>query len=546
MRRNQAEELNRLKINFYTEVSHELRTPLSLIKGPIFDILERSSLDANNRKKLEIAGRNVERMTNLVDEIMVFTESGKEAVRLKATEGDILKFVEEITLFFITEATGRNIDFRFHSSDEEIILYFDRDKLEKVFFNILSNAFKFTSNGGKIEIRAEHHSKNKSIRFSVFNTGKPVPEHDINHLFERFYTNKTAKVEGHGIGLSLAAKIIEQHHGKIWVENITNGVCFYVELPVGKDHLDPMEVVANSSNSENPMHYVQMDDGAGKALVKVKNKTALIVEDNAELRNYIVLYLSEHFTVLTAANGKIGLDRAIEHSPDIVISDLMMPEMDGLTMCRMLKTDIRTSHIPIIILTARNSLRQQIDGYEMGADAYVTKPFNAQLLLARISNLIASREKLREIIKTNVDFSPKEITVTTLDEKILTQTINVIEKYIDVSDFGVDKLCEEIGMSRSQLYRKIKALTSFSINEFIRLIRLKRAAQLLKQDDSSVSQVMHQVGFENQSFFSKAFKEQFGVSPKQYKAKTTAPVTSKNQGDDEMNNFASKNFTSSK
>lgn len=516
MRRDQKEELNRLKINFYTEVSHELRTPLSLITGPVSDILDTPSLNASERKKLEIVKRNVERMTNLVDEIMLFAEFGKEISRIKAAEGDIIKFVKEIQLFFSSEAAGRHIDFDFNSNTQEVLVYFDRDKLEKVFFNLLSNAFKHTPEGGSIEIRAEKNDADKCITFSIFNTGELIPDEDIEHIFQRFYTNKKAKLKGHGIGLSVALQVIKQHQGEIWVENKTNGVCFYVKLYTGKDHFKPQNIISNFSNSENLPNYVlpQPETIAGKG--KVKDKTVLIVEDNSELREYLSQYLSSHFKILTAPNGKVGLENAIKHIPDVIISDMMMPVMDGLSMCRKLKMDISTSHIPIIILTARTSLMQQIDGYGVGADAYVTKPFSTHLLLARITNLIISREKLRNLFKENVHLSPKEITITSLDEKILTKTMNIIEKYIGDSDFGVEKLCEEIGMSRSQLYRKIKALTSYSINDFIRLMRLKRAAQLLKQDNSSVSEVMRLVGFENQSYFSRSFKEQFGVSPKQY------------------------------
>lgn len=519
MRRDQKEELNRLKINFYTEVSHELRTPLSLISGPVSDILESHTLAANDHNKLEIVKRNAERMTNLVDEIMLFTEYGREISRIKAAEGDIIKFVREIQLFFNAEAAGRNIDFEFNPGVSEYMIYFDRDKLEKVFFNLLSNAFKFTPEGGSVTISAFEKDEKKRIVFSIFNTGEQIPDEDIDQIFLQFYTRKKSNIKGHGIGLSVALQIIKQHHGKIWVENKTNGVCFFVELPTGKDHFKPQEVIDNFSGTENLSQYLPVDSKGSESKVKVKDKTVLIVEDNVDLREYLSKHLSNHFDILAAPDGKSGLDMAIKHIPDIIISDLMMPVMDGLSMCRKLKTNLLTSHIPIIILTARTTLMHQIDGFEVGADAYVTKPFDVRLLMARISNLITSREKLAQQLRDNVNLSPKEITVTSLDERILTQTMDIIEQYIDDSEFGVEKLCKEIGMSRPQLYRKIKSLTSYSINDFIRLMRLKRAAQLLGQDNSSVSIVMHQVGFENLSYFSKAFKDQFGVSPKQYASK---------------------------
>ncbi|SMD32826.1 Two component regulator propeller [Reichenbachiella faecimaris] len=519
MRRDQKEELNRLKINFYTEVSHELRTPLSLIKGPVTDVMDSTSLNVADRKKLEIVRRNTERMAHLVDEIMIFTEFGKEASILKAAEGNIIKFVKEIQLFFSAEAAGRNIDFRFESDYEEHLIYFDRDKLEKVFFNLLSNAFKFTPQGGMIEIKAQIESNGKIV-FSIFNTGNLIPEEDVEHIFQQFYTTKSKDIKGHGIGLSVALQVIKQHDGEIWLENKENGVCFYIALKPGKAHFKPQKLISNFTNSENLPHYVMNDSEIDdQSTSSVKNKTILIVEDNTELREYLIQQLSKHFQVLEAENGKVGLETAIKHLPDVVVSDMMMPIMDGLNMCRQIKSNIHTSHIPVIILTARTSLMQQIDGYDVGADSYVTKPFSTQLLLARINNLISSREKLQNLFKNDLSLSPKEITVTTLDEKILTNTIEIIEKFMEDSDFGVEKLCEEIGMSRSQLYRKIKALTSYSINDFIRLIRLKRAAQLLAQDNSSVSMIMRQVGFENQSYFSRAFKEQFGVSPKQYASK---------------------------
>lgn len=523
--RKQEEEVNQLKLRFFTDISHEIRTPLSLIVSPIKELVSEVKVSGKIREKIILAHRNINMLLRLTDEIMDFIKYEKGQMGLHASEGNIVTFLNEITLFFEHIAQKRKITYSFTSKEADLQVWYDRNKLEKVIFNLVNNAFKFTPDGGEIRITCTKNDIDNTVEISVYNTGVGISEREYLRIFERYYQiDNTTKQSGSGIGLSLSKFIVEQHKGSIWVESeVDNYAEFKCSIPLGKDHLEEDEIVSEKDISDRPEYYkltenielgdahVITKDGAGKSDI-------LIVEDNTDLRQYIKSNLSKYFNIYEAQNGEEAIVLTSKRAFDLIISDVMMPKMDGIVLCKTLKTSIKTSHIPIILLTARTSLIYKMDGYSIGADDYMTKPFNIELLVVRATNLISSRKKLRENFKKDFLTNPRQVSVTSLDDKILQKCLHVVESNMSNTEFNVEDLCLEVGLSRSQLYRKIKALTNLSISNFIKTVRLKRAAQILKQDDSSVTVAMDRVGFSNSSYFTRAFKSEFGCSPKKYRS----------------------------
>lgn len=523
IKRKQVEELNDIKLQFFTNVSHELRTPLSLISAPAEELKESKGLSAEVREKINLIYNNIIRITKIVDEILDFRKFDKQNMKLEAAEGDVIKFIKEISLFFNALAEKKRINYTYQSDKPEILLWFDRDQLEKVLFNLLSNAFKYTPDEGTISISCTLMPGKEALRVTVFNSGPEIPQEDLDHLFERFYQSRILKSKGTGMGLSIAKSVIDLHKGGIWVENIAGkGVQFGFSLWLGRDHLSDDDILQGFKNSEDISIYqksAQIDEEESietKVTHKQNSFRLLVVEDNPEVRNYLVSSLQRIYKVDQASDGEEAYSKALAAPPDLIVSDVMMPKMDGMALCRELKSNTLTSHIPIILLTARTSLVHKISSFETGADEYITKPFSYRLLLTRIENLLESRENLKKLFRSRISLEPSAVTVTSLDEKLLKRCIEVVEQYMDDSDLNVEKMCHEVGVSRPQLYRKLKSLTGLSINEFIRSIRLKRAAQLLSQGNSSIKEVMFEVGFSNSSYFTRAFKEEFNCTPKEY------------------------------
>jgi DNA-binding response OmpR family regulator len=504
-------------------VSHELRTPLSLISAPVEELKESKGLSVEVREKINLMYNNLIRITRIVDEILDFRKFDKQNMKLKAAEGDVIKFIKEVALFFNASADKKRINYTFQSDQPELLLWFDRDQMEKVLFNLLSNAFKYTPEEGIISVSCTLVPGKKELKVTIFNSGPEVPVEDIDHLFERFYQSRALKSKGTGIGLSIAESVIDLHKGRIWVENIAgNGVQFSFTLLLGRDHLSDEDIIEGFKNSEDISIYqksAQINNENIIATNPTNHKNSfrlLIVEDNPELRNYLVSSLQKFYKVDQASNGEEAYNQALADPPDLIVSDVMMPKMDGMVLCRKLKSNEMTSHIPVILLTARTSLMHKISSFETGADEYITKPFSYRLLLTRIENLIESRENLKKLFRTKLSLEPSAVTVTSLDEKMLKRCIEVVEQYMDDSELDVEEMCHEVGISRPQLYRKLKSLTGLSINEFIRSIRLKRAAQLLSQGNTSIKEVMYKVGFSNSSYFTRAFKDEFNYTPKEY------------------------------
>jgi len=428
------------------------------------------------------------------------------------------------------------IDFRFTAQNKSIKTWFDSDFLEKIIINLLSNAFKFTSKGGEVKIDVTICAKSKNnelqnittmpvapeyICIAVSDTGKGIADKHINSIFERFYQiEEPDKLhhEGTGIGLALSKKLVELHHGAITVESKEGvGTTFRVYLPHGKNYLTKDEIMTKTEYvfSDIPANTEPAPSTPDK---NKKNPLILIVEDNTEVRNYLVENLKKKYNIIEADNGKEGFELAKDNPPDLVLTDVMMPEMNGLEFCNKIKTNLKTSHIPVVIITARTTLEHKMEGLETGADAYITKPFNMSYVELVIRKQIESRRKLQKKFSKNLEIQPKEITCTTVDEKFVTKAIEIVEENMAETEFNVENFASQMGESRTQLYRKLKALTGLAPNEFVRNLRIKRAAQLLIQEKSTVGDVLYRVGFNNRSYFNRCFRQQFDLSPGEYLA----------------------------
>jgi signal transduction histidine kinase/DNA-binding response OmpR family regulator/ligand-binding sensor domain-containing protein len=540
------EVLSQARLSFFTNVSHEFRTPLTLILGPLEKLLADNIKEGTERKYLyNLIHRNAQRLLRLINQLLEFRKIEIGAIELSIRPGDMVKFLSDITNLFKSQASQRKIKLSFHASEGTIMTVFDYDKIEKVIFNLLSNAFKFTPDGGKISVELIKNNPdtsltnqlgmngNRFIQIIVKDTGVGIDKEHIDHVFEKFYQVGEYQrfSSGSGLGLAYIKELIEIHGGKIIVSSTPGkGTSFTVYIPtitIDDDsiHYEPdtsgyLETGNTSpetgSNEGNKLSEPSLNGDTNIEVQSVpKVETILIVEDDADLMNYLGSILSE-YQVQLAKNGLEGYHLATEHQPDLIISDIMMPEMDGLELCQKLKSNIITSHIPVILLTARSLVEQKVEGFELGADEYIEKPFNDLLLLARIKNLIDSRRKLRERFLKDFILEPKEINLTSADEKLVQNVIILIEKNLAESAFNIDEMCKQFYLSRSHFTRKIKQLTGLSPIELLTSFRLKRAAQLLIQGKISISEVSYMVGFEHPNSLSRSFRKEFGMSPSEY------------------------------
>lgn len=519
------------KLKFFTDISHEIKTPLSLISVPIEDLLTTSNIGNTTRKKLTLVNHNISRLMKLVEQILDFRKYDSKMMKINVNEVNISLFIRELATLFKPIANNKKIDFICEFENENTTLFIDKDKMEKVIMNIFSNALKFTPQKGYIKLKCSEDDY--FVYISIKDSGKGISKEELNKIFEPFYqTNDNQINGGTGIGLSLSKHIVDQHHGDIWAESEDNeGSIFYIKLRKGKEHFDNSEIVSGEDNNndfplcentimddpdrdeENEVEYTEMSSGYDKSA------TILVAEDNKAFRQYIAQILEPNYNVILAENGLEAYEKAIAEQPDLIITDIMMPEMNGIELCDKIKNNLTTSHISVMMLTARDMLSYEIDGYETGADAYITKPFNLKLFRTRVDNLILSNQRMKNLFRTQIEIEPSEVAVSSYDQKLIKKCLEIIETNMSDPEFGVDQLCKEAGISRPQLYRKIKSLVGLSPIQFIRSIRLKRAAQILEQDNSSVSHVMYSIGINNLSYFSKIFKEEFGCLPKQYKKK---------------------------
>lgn len=532
--RKQQEFVN-LRSRFFTNISHEFRTPLTLILGPLRDLLASRPNDSESRESYELMQRNGEKLLDLVNQLMDLSKLEAGTLPLRVSKSDLKKFLSIRTSSFSSLANYQDIAFDIELGPEISSAWFDSDALEKIINNLLSNAFKFTPKGGQIqfsailseEVSEEHHTNaGDFLAISVMDSGPGIAAEELPKVFDRFYQvdTSTSQKSGTGVGLALTKELVELHHGMISVEStVGKGSTFSVRLPVAQSYFTKAELVSDASQKmedKKPLSTVITNKEEPKA--KISNDQTqpllLVVEDNADVRTYIKNNLSHTYNVIEAMDGAEGLSKAQEIVPDLVISDVMMPKMSGMSLCEKLKSDEKTSHIPVILLTALASQASKVEGIETGADDYIVKPFDKEELLARAKNLIQQRQLLREKYSRRLTLEPKELSVTSADERFLNKVIKVLEAQLDNSSFKVEHFSAELGMSRTQLFRKMRALTNQAPQDFIRDFRLKRAAQLLSQKTGTVSEIAYQVGFNNLSYFTKRFKELFGQTPSEYYA----------------------------
>lgn len=557
-RTRELEEMNKAKSRFFANISHEFRTPLTLIMGPLEQILSDNPGKAMEAKASMML-RNSWRLLNLINQLLELASLDSGKMKLQASGQNIVPFLKSIVMCFQSLAAQNKVDLIFHGEENEITVFFDAEKLEKIITNLLANAFKYTPAQGNITVTVRKSAGTDGfpsgcVEISVKDTGTGIPENQLPHIFDRFFQAKGMhehKQKGSGIGLALTKELVELHHGEIEVQSScrqdhSRGTEFLLRLPIGKEHLQPEEIteIHEPGKADQlpgleepckpyPAHiYIdtveeepeeeETPESSGKPTVsepkrkKEEKPIVLVVEDNNIERLYIKVTLELQFNVVEAADGKEGILRAKEIVPDLIVSDIMMPEIDGYELCRTLKKDVLTSHIPIILLTAKGSEASVLQGLETGADDYLTKPFSKSLLVVRVRNLIDLRRQL-QLERTNpMRLQPKEIPVSPIDDEFYKKLQDTVETHLSDPDFNAEALARELQMSQATLWRKINGLTGKAPLIFIRTYRLKRAAQLLGSSAVSVSQVADNVGFADRSYFSKCFKEQFNRLPSEF------------------------------
>ncbi len=511
----QLQELDKAKSRFFANISHEFRTPLTLIKGPI-EQLEQNFTERLNMDTIKMIRRNANRLLNMVNQLLDLSKIDEGNLKIAPTEGDVFKCLRTAASSFNSHAAQRNMDYRVEIPSTVLWASFDRDKLENIIYNLLGNAFKFSRDESKITFFAEYTEYGLQIKVS--DAGKGIPEEKLPFIFDRFYqadSSITRDSGGSGIGLSFSKNLVELMGGTITVmSEVEKGTQFIIHLPV-QEIITGQNKTIESTPSGKKIPVQTLFTFTPKDQRNLP--TILLVEDNNDMSHFIKEQLVRFYKVEEAFDGTTGLKKAVLNPPDLIITDLMMPRMDGIELCKELKTDIHTSHIPVIMLTAKAGMNNKLEGLETGADDYLTKPFNSRELLVRTRNLIQQRQNLRELFSNKeVSIDPKKVTVNSIDEKFLEQVLALLEANYPDSDFGVPQMQDSLAMSKTQLHRKLKALTNEAPGELLRNFRLKRAAQLLSQKADSVTQIAYRVGFNNLSYFAKCFKELYGVAPSTY------------------------------
>jgi signal transduction histidine kinase/DNA-binding response OmpR family regulator len=527
LEKEHAEEIALTKQQFFTNISHELRTPISLILPPIQQTLKRENLDEESRSLIKLAEKNSYRLLRVVNQILDFRKLEHDSLELRITPFDLVGFCQELYTLFSDKAARNSINFTFNPTTPACRIWADPDKVETILYNLLSNAFKFTPAEGSIDITirvcaADKEFPKGSVEVQVSDTGMGISVEDQPRIFERFYqTSQAKKMDGgSGIGLTLASEYATLHHGKIRVESEPgHGSRFVVTLPLGNIHFPvdstqeetPLTLVATKTTGTQTISTpYQYDIESDKPLV-------LIVEDNTDMIDFLVINLKSKYHLIIAENGEDALLKTIHFSPEVIISDIMMPVMDGLTLCKKIKENPRTSYIGIILLTAKNLTSQKIEGIRLGADVYLTKPFEVELLEASIEHLLKRKQELSNYFKSEIITQPNvSSTGENVDDKFIRKVSAIIEANISNPDFSVEMLSDEIGMSSTHLYRKLKSLTHYAPKDIIRKYRIKKASLLLKNKEGNISEIMYDVGFSNLSYFAKCFKNEFGLSPKEY------------------------------
>ncbi|MBE9463865.1 substrate-binding domain-containing protein [Dyadobacter sp. UP-52] len=512
------------KLKFFTNISHEFRTPLTLILAPVQDLLDNGKIkDSLVQQELNLIKKNAFRLLRLVNQLMDFRKIEGHKMMIRASEHNLISFLKDIMTSFEKTAVKRKIDFRLVTSEPKVIVWFDANMLDKVLFNLLSNAFKFTPDKGRIYIYVKIIGD--GIKIVIEDNGKGMIPSEVEHAFEIFYQGEGSyKTLGTGLGLALSKELINLHHGTISVESQQNKETkFTIELPLGKAHFEPSEIWDEPTDEISLLRSMELPELEFTESQEIKpavqhQHTVLLIEDNEELIRLVEQKLQENYLIVKSNNGEDGLKMAFDQIPDLIVCDIMLPGKDGLQVASVLKSDFRTSHIPIILLTAKSTTEQQIEGIQSGVDAYITKPFNLKFVDETIKTLLRNRSLLREHYTSELPIVTASAgNASKLDKKFVTAFTAYIEEHYGNSDLNVEDIAKDMGMSRVQLYRKVKALLGFSVNEYIQQIRLNKARYLLRRNDLTVADIAYSVGFSSPTYFSTAFKAKYNQTPLEYK-----------------------------
>lgn len=527
-----AKAANEAKVNFFTNISHEFRTPLTLILGPLEELLANSKNNFSTSQTLGLIQKNVMRLLRLVNQLMDFRKIEVDKMKLKASENDLITFVADIIQSYKNVAHRRNIDLRLITKERRLDVWIDVTKLDKVIFNLLSNAFKFTKDNGYIHIYINKSENGKDVVIKIEDNGVGMSKDAIDHAFEVFYQGEYENYKGSGLGLALSKELIGLHKGTITVTSEKwKGTTFEVYLPLGNTHLAKDEMVESAQETNQVILYEhekiftsdltteQIEKDETASIQTAKEYSVLLIEDNADLRQFLVKKLNPQYETLEADNGQQALQQAFDNIPDLIICDVVIPGKDGMALTSILKNDFRTSHIPIILLTAKTSIEQQIEGMKNWADAYITKPFNTSFLEQTIKSLLGNRARLKEHFTAELPTGLNTQTISKPDRKFISEFSALVESNLSNEDFNVESICKSMGISRVQLYRKVKGLMDINVNDYILNTRLKKAKYLLKHEDCTIGEIASKTGFSSSAYFSSVFKSKEGITPKEFREK---------------------------
>lgn len=526
-----AELATEAKLNFFTNISHEFRTPLTLILSPLEDLLKNEKIRTVAGRNLNLIHKNVFRLLRLINQLIEYRKIELEKMDIKVSSNNIINFIKDILESFQHSAKKKNIDLRLLTNATEVTVWFDENMLDKVIFNLLSNALKFTPANGIIYIDIEQ--ENDTILVTVKDNGSGISEDELEHIFEPFYQVKTNSVKGSGLGLSLSKQLMRLHHGDIFVESKKwQGTKFTVMLLSGNEHFSADELSEKAMKTNELYDDVKiytagltdLNEDKTHTVPVIKEESILIIEDNNDLLNYLAEKLQDNYEVFLANTGDAGITAAYDNVPDLIISDVVLPGISGRSITEKLKSDVRTSHIPIILLTAQGSLEQQITGMESMADAYIVKPFNYEHLFAMVKNLLKNRTLLKTHYTSDISPSVRLPISKSLDKKFINDFSGIVEQNLSNEHLNVDEIGRAIGVSRVQLYRKVKALLDCSVTDYILNRRLQKAKYLLLNERYSIAEITYMIGFASPNYFSTVFKSKYGMRPSEYK-KTQNPNT---------------------
>lgn len=528
-----AQAANDAKVNFFTNISHEFRTPLTLILGPLEELLANSKNHFSTNQSLVLIQKNVFRLLRLFNQLIDFRKIEVGKMRLKATENDLISFTSEIVQAYKSIANHRNIDLRIISNERQLSVWFDVNMLDKVIFNLLSNAFKFTKDNGYIHLSISKNPNSQKANIKLEDNGVGMTDECLRSAFEAFGKGEHERFKGSGLGLALSKELIQLHKGFISVSSEKGrGTTFEISLPLGNSHLAQDEIREGETTGtvfyENEKVYTteleveQKVNAEPEGIRNEKEASILVIEDNKDMRDFLKRRLQSNYEILEADNGQSALQQGFDTVPDLIICDVVIPGKDGLTLVNIFKTDVRTSHIPIILLTAKTGIEVQIEGMKNMADVYITKPFNFNFLEQTIKSLLANRARLKEHFTGGLSSNLTAPTIGKIDRKFINEFSSLVETNLANEDFSVEDICKNMGISRVQLYRKVKALLNINVNDYILNTRLQKAKYFLQNEELSISEIAYQVGFASPAYFSTVFKSKFGVTPRAFKERKIA------------------------